>query len=467
MKRQFLRVYLGIALVLLAAAFATLFVVDREVRKAIDQRLEAEMGSWLFRLRNRLGTAENPEQRARLLDRLNDFSPFAIRLIPLAELELSTDEFRRLAAGEVVIVHTSEGRLVYSAFDDDEVLALGPLQRRLLPLRRRERFGAPPLPLPQKLPPPPWQGESLPAEPPFFRRFPFQETYLLLGILLGILVLIGTAVYLLLRPFERRIYALADVARQFGEGRLEIRATTGGGDAIGTLANAFNQMASRIGDLIAQQRELLRAVSHELRTPLARLFFLVDDAQNASIPQEKENYLRRIEASLQDLNDLVEELLAFVRLEGNAEPPSREAVEVSSVLTEITSLLADLRPELKVVVEGENLKLLAIPHLFRRAVLNLATNAARHARQQVRLACAQEGKVVQVIVDDDGPGVPPEARERIFEPFFRLDESRSADAGGAGLGLAIVQRIAALHRGQVRVEDSPLGGARFILSFPC
>ena len=108
----------------------------------------------------------------------------------------------------------------------------------------------------------------------------------------------------------------------------------------------------------------------------------------------------------------------------------------------------------------------AVPRLLRRAVLNLGTNAVRHARSRVRLSAASRGGRVWVHVDDDGPGVPPEARDRVFEPFFRMDASRTSDTGGAGLGLAIVQRIAQVHGGTVTVGEAPLGGARFTLELP-
>lgn len=459
MRRQFLRVYLGIAGVLLAAAFVILFVIDREIGRVVDQRLEDSMAPWVNRARLRLRRAQNPEERARILERLSEPAPFAIQLVPLSELKLSESDSVRLASGDPVLVATGESRMVYGQLDEDEVLALGPLPKRILP--RPRSFGPGPPRFEER------GHEPVPLRPgPLLEGPPFQGTYLMLGILLAILVLIGAAVYLLLRPFERRIWALADVARRFGEGELEARAAAGRDDAIAALATAFNQMADRIGALIAQQRDLMRAVSHELRTPLARLFFLVDDAQSAADAESRSRHLQRIETSLQDLNGLVEELLTFVRLEGSAEGPEREQVAVTPVLQEVAAVLTDLRPGLEVAVDETAIEVSAIPRLFRRAVLNLATNAARHARTRVTMTVRQEHERVMVVVDDDGPGIPPEARQRVFEPFFRLDESRSADSGGVGLGLAIVQRIAALHDGSIAVADSSLGGACFVLSFP-
>ena len=301
-------------------------------------------------------------------------------------------------------------------------------------------------------------------------RSPFSpqppSPYFLLGALLAILVLIGAAVYLLLRPFERRIYALADVARRLGEGKLTTRAPVAGRDAIATLAGTFNDMATRIEQFVERQQELLRAVSHELRTPLARLFFVVDDAQGAKTTAEKDRHLERIEGTLQEINELVEELLTFVRLEGDVAPPAKEPIQTQAVLEEVARQVAELRRDLILQVRCECPEVVGVPRLFRRAVLNLAANAARYARERVEITCTTAGDAVLVWMDDDGPGIPSEARQRIFEPFFRLDESRSASSGGTGLGLAIVQRIMALHGGQVRVEESPLGGARFTLSLP-
>lgn len=454
MRRQFLRVYIGIALVLLIAALATLYIVDREMRMVIERRMEETMDPWIKRIRLRLTRAGADEAlRAQALERLNNFTPFDLRLVPLAELELAAGPVERLNAGETVLLYSDEERMIYALLDGDEVIALGPLRGRMWGLRKGQLLH-------------PERPQHLGPDGPRPWRLPLQGAYFLLGALLAILLLIGAAVYLLLRPFERRIYALADVARNFGEGHLDSRAKADRDDAIGALAHTFNDMADRTGSFIERQKELLRAVSHEFRTPLARLFFLVDDAQGTSTPKEKDQFLDRIESSLQDLNDLVEELLTFVRLEGDAEQPARETVDVAAVLADISAVVSDLRGDLELTVDGGDLEIAAVPRLFKRAVLNLATNAARHARQRIEISCVRQEGTIELHVDDDGPGIPADSRQKIFEPFSRLDKSRTADSGGSGLGLAIVQRIAAVHGGQVRAEESPLGGARFILSFP-
>lgn len=483
MNRQFLRVYVGIALVLMLAGVGMHFLVEREVRQIADRRLEEAMAPWIEWVRTQLVAAGGPEQRTAALEKLNETAPFVIRLMRRGGAGLSGEESARLATEGSVLAGSGEERLFCAVFDENQVMVMGPLQPT--------RGGRPPFPrredrlLHPDRPPPPWGGDDSfahPDGPPFLHgggtfphpegppamRSPFspQPPYFLLGALLAILVLIGTAVYLLLRPFERRIYALADVARRLGEGQLDTRSPVAGDDAIATLAGTFNDMATRIEQFVERQQELLRAVSHELRTPLARLFFVVDDAQGAKTAAEKDRYLERIEGTLQEINELVEELLTFVRLEGDAAPPAKEPIQTQAVLEEVARQVMELRRDLTLQVHCECQEVVGVPRLFRRAVLNLAANAARYARERIEITCAVVGETVQVRMDDDGPGIPSEARQRIFEPFFRLDESRSASSGGTGLGLAIVQRIMALHGGQVRVEESPLGGARFTLSLP-
>jgi signal transduction histidine kinase len=101
-----------------------------------------------------------------------------------------------------------------------------------------------------------------------------------------------------------------------------------------------------------------------------------------------------------------------------------------------------------------------------RALSNLVDNAARYATSAVQITLSSYDGTVSVIVDDDGPGIPADDRERVFERFTRLDDSRARHKGGSGLGLAVVRSIVTRHHGRIRVDDSPLGGARFVAEFP-
>jgi signal transduction histidine kinase len=440
-RRQFLRVYLGIALVLVLAAAATMWLVEREFRVGLSQRFERAMVPRAAHIKERLLQVE-VDQRRQAAEDLQGLFGFNVELRTRAQLELA-DAVGDFAGGEPAIARTDSGRIIAVDIDGATAVVIGPFERRFRSRGERER-----------------QGDSL-----WWRFRAFRE-FFLIAALLGILVVIGVAVYLLLYPYERRIVALTEVARDFGAGKLESRAVEDRSDAIGALALTFNDMAGRIGGLIERQRELLHAVSHEFRTPLARLFFLLDDAQSSAKLEEKDQYLGRIEGSLQDLNDLVEELLAFVRLEEGGEQIARETVDIASQVADVALVVADLRGEIDLQIDCQSPEVMAVPHLFKRAVLNLATNAIRHAQVRVDIRIRCDAGFVEVIVDDDGPGIPVEVREQVFQPFFRVDESRHADSGGFGLGLAIVQRIMAVHDGRVIAGESGLGGARFTLYFP-
>ena len=434
MRQQFVRVYASIAAVLFVGAFATLFLANRAFQEARRAGFEERMTETVKRIRD--GARQVPGDAGRpgaAFDVLRESIRFPIRLEAMETAPLSPEQKGRLREGEIVAVFEGEEPRLYAALSEGQVMIMGPFP-----------------------PPKPGTGRG------YFRP----PDFLFIGVLAGILLMLGITIYVLIRPLERRIDALSDVAARFGRGDLDARAPVDRDDAIAELAGTFNRMAERIGDLVERQKELLRAVSHEFRTPLSRLFFLVDEAQAAKEPEEQGRHLARIQSTLTDMNDLVEELLTFVRLEGDTAEPARETVDVPSVVHEVIEGIPDLPGGLLLETLCDPVELSVVPHYFRRAVLNLITNAVRHAHEQVRITCSQENGTVHFSVEDDGPGIPEEARKKVLEPFFRLDESRSTGKGGTGLGLAIVQRVMALHGGGVSVAESPLGGARFTLLFP-
>lgn len=426
MRRHFLRIYLGIAAVLFLAAAATLLVANRTLEEIHRENARQRAIATASTVRDALSEAGDSRTRERILSALQATRRLRFERWTSAEGRLSAAEWQRLEAGETIGTEAEEGLVAVTLLRDGQVLAITFLRP------------------PDRLSP----------------------DFLFLAVLAGTLALVGVAFFLLVKPLERRIGALSATAERLGAGDLTARAAVEGADSIAELAATLNGMAERISRLVEGQRELLRGVSHELRTPLARLFFMLDDAQGAATAEEKDDVLERIQGSLSDLNDLVEELLTFVRLDGNAAPPALEKIDVPSVCKEMRRVVADLKEDFTVEVDCPPVEMMGFPRYFRRAVLNLVTNAARHARQRVRIACAVDGPDVRITVDDDGAGVPEHDRERIFEPFYRVDESRNSSIGGSGLGLAIVQRIVRLHGGKVVVGSSSMGGARFTLMLP-
>lgn len=283
------------------------------------------------------------------------------------------------------------------------------------------------------------------------------------------LVIIGFVVFFLIRPIELRLAKLEKTATRLAHGDLSVRLHAAEPDAIGHLEGTFNYMADRIESLIRSQQELTNAVSHELRTPIARIRFELEMLNMAMSQTEQERRLQEIDNDLSDLDKLIDELLTYAKL-GVTPPPMRfDEIVIEELLEDICEHLMPIHPDIhyqwtKAKTAPERVG--AEAHYLQRAVHNLISNASRYAKTQVQVFFDVMGENNLIYVDDDGLGIPKEDRERIFSPFTRLDTSRNRETGNYGLGLAIVRRIIRWHQGKVWIEDSPLGGARFILSWP-
>ncbi|VWC02035.1 ATP-binding protein [Burkholderia metallica] len=279
------------------------------------------------------------------------------------------------------------------------------------------------------------------------------------------------AVVLWVHYHWRDLRRLQEAARAFGAGTLSTRVKLSGKSNIYELSQQFNDMAARIEASIKQQREMMHGISHELKTPLARLEFglaLLAEPDETGRMRERRDALRR---DVRELDELVTELLTIGRLEQGASELAPMDVDVDalidSVAGNVTNDIVDRGITLDVSAHGAPSTHVCDPKLVARALLNLIRNGARYASRKVLLAAASDPSGALVLsVDDDGPGIPAAERARVFEPFQRLDSSRDRQTGGFGLGLAIVRRVALVHGGDVRLEDSPLGGARFVITLP-
>ncbi|MET0090218.1 MAG: ATP-binding protein [Candidatus Thiodiazotropha sp.] len=236
------------------------------------------------------------------------------------------------------------------------------------------------------------------------------------------------------------------------------------------LADTFNAMAERMQRLIHSHRELTGAVSHELRTPIARLRFRVDMLEEPLAEEDLQRHVQGMRKDIVELEELVSESLSYSRLD-------RERPELVLESVYLTDWLQALLIETEEDLSGVTTRLNSSPgdrqiqapldtRLMGRAVKNLLRNARRHAASQVTLRIACEAGEARILVEDDGSGVPEQERERIFEPFARLDAARDRESGGVGLGLAIVSQIARWHDGKAWVENTAEGGARFVIAWP-
>jgi len=284
-----------------------------------------------------------------------------------------------------------------------------------------------------------------------------------------LLLLLGMAALLWALPFWRKLARISSTAAAFGEGNFDVRAQIPNQSALAPLADTFNQMADRIQQLITSHKELTNAVSHELRTPIARLRFGVEMMESSGQPAERARYGEGVHRDLDELEGLVSELLTYARFD-------RKTLDLHMVEQALVPWLKDVMEQMgnevsahlqqDLPADANLVKARFEPRHLRRALGNLIHNASRYGNGVVRLTLEQQAGGYLIHVDDDGPGIPEAERERVFEPFSRIDSSRSRESGGYGLGLAIVRRVMESHRGSVTIASSPLGGSRFTIRLP-
>ncbi|MBP8928283.1 MAG: HAMP domain-containing protein [Ottowia sp.] len=289
--------------------------------------------------------------------------------------------------------------------------------------------------------------------------------------MLGLAGLVVMAVlFPVARRLTQRLEALQRGVQRWGEGDLSARLPEGGQDEVADLSRRFNAAAERVQSLMASQAALLQSqksllanASHELRSPLARIRMAVELSGTQGSPAARDE----IQRSITELDQLVDEILLASRLDAReADIGTVESVDLIGLLAEECARVGAVfeLPECtgEVVVPG-------VARLLRRAVRNLLENAVRHGRRtghaEVVAQLSLEGGYAVLHIDDRGPGVPPDQRERIFEPFYRLPGASERE-GGVGLGLALVRQIAARHGGSVACDNREGGGARFTLRLP-
>ncbi len=233
-------------------------------------------------------------------------------------------------------------------------------------------------------------------------------------------------------------------------------------DEVARLARTMNRMLDRLEDAAERQRVFVSDASHELRSPIAAIRTEIEVARREPRDADWEAVTDVVLAEEGRLEGIVDDLLALVRADEGTNSPDGSA-DVALTVTAETERPRRVPVAADVAAAGE--VALAVEHL-RRVVAHLLDNATRHADTRVVVTATSQGGWVRLHVDDDGPGIPPEDRERVFDRFTRLDEGRARDAGGAGLGLAVVRSLVEAAGGTVVAAESPLGGARIEVRLP-
>lgn len=261
---------------------------------------------------------------------------------------------------------------------------------------------------------------------------------------------------------------MASAARAMADGDWSQRVTATSADEVGELARAFNDMADELAQVDRMRRDLVANVSHELRTPIAalqaRLENLVDGVEAAD-PE----LLGSMLAQTERLSRLVEQLLDLSRLESGAVPLHREPVSVAQLIDSVAAEGRLHAPDRVIDVDVDpTLQVIADPDRLHQVLANLTANALRHGpvdRPVTLTGVARPGAVV-LSVTDEGPGIPDDEAERVFERFYRPDPDRPGTSGGAGLGLSIARWIVDLHGGDIRPSPNRPTGCVMVVTLP-
>jgi signal transduction histidine kinase len=281
---------------------------------------------------------------------------------------------------------------------------------------------------------------------------PIASWDLILSILATLAVAIALClfpVYRLTRPLAR----LTKAAETMGRGNLDTPMPETGSVEVRRAAHAFNEMQARIRRLVDGRTQMIAAISHDLRTPITRLRLRAEFVDEPEAQQ-------RMLADLDEMEAMIRSTLAFAREDSDRETPV--PLDLAQLLREIAADLPDVT--LLAVPRGDY-RMLGRPLALRRCFSNLIDNAIKYG-QRAEIGLTPRPTAITVTIDDFGPGIPPDQRDLVFRPFYRVEGSRNRDSGGTGLGLAIVQSIVLTHGGEISLGDRPGGGLRITLRLP-
>jgi len=421
MKKLFVQFYLLLFVCFLVMTMLVGLVYKFTAERAGRQSLDDLMKSSLYLMRSELREIP-PQQWNKTLKELDLNLSFNLRIEPMSKYKLDPRADQRMREGDIVALD-SEYTFIQRIPRSHYVLAVGPV-------------------------------------PYLF----YMHEMRILDITLMVFIAISLAfpVFIWMRPHWQEMLRLESAAQRFGEGHLEERIHFDSTSSFERLGIAFNQMADNINALIASKKRLIDGIAHELRTPLVRLRYRLEMSDNLSDGERA-----ALNRDIGQLEALIQELLTYARLD-------RPQNELQLTTPDFAAWIASYMDDARIVNPGHRLLLNHQPadygaldmRLMERVLDNLLNNALRYCQSTVTVNLTCDGPHAILSVEDDGPGIAPEERKRVFEPFVRLDPSRDRATGGCGLGLAIVHSIAQAMGGEVTCDESDAGGARFSFSWP-
>lgn len=422
MKKLFVQFYLLLFVCFLVMTMLVGLVYKFTAERAGRQSLDDLMKSSLYLIRSELREIP-PHEWSKTLKEMDLNLSFNMRIEPLNKFSLDAPTAQRLREGDIVALD-AEYTFIQRIPRSHYVLAVGPV--------------------------------------PYL--FYLHEMRILdMALLVFIAISLAFPVFIWMRPHWQEMLRIESAAQRFGDGHLTERIHFDRGSSFERLGVAFNQMADNINALIASKKQLIDGIAHELRTPLVRLRYRLEMSDNLS-DQER----IALNRDIGQLEALIQELLTYARLD---RPQNELHLTTPDLPAWLTSHIADVQSvnpdkHLRVTADSAAHYGALDMRLMERVLDNLVNNALRYCERDVSVSLSQEGVYACLQVDDDGPGIDEAERQRVFEPFVRLDPSRDRATGGCGLGLAIVYSIAQAMGGEVSCEASDTGGARFRFRWP-
>lgn len=380
---------------------------------------------------NELGMSEKENRDAQLNVLKQNFS-FPVNKKLKNALDLSAPQMRRLQRGDVLIKLDDKYQHqryihVFAPYGKTEfVLEIGPI--------------------------------------PLFNKYSPGVFLTSLLLLLAFIIMIGI---MIVRPLEKRFATLINSVEKVGVHKIPFIIRLSGNDDLNTLAERINEMSERISTLINYQSEFTHAISHDLKTPVSRLRFRLSLLESAKNNTERLSKIEGMHRDIDELTLLIGEILNLAKLQSN-----ENILEIKEL--KVDTLFTELKNDIELINQGKHILFLnhieqfyADKNYIKRAISNILTNSIRYANNRITLTIGTHEGKTSIIIEDDGLGIDPKDRVKIFEPFSTLDQSRNKQLGGFGLGLAITKKIVEWHAGNIWVEDSTnLGGAKFVILIP-
>lgn len=428
MRSIFLRFNLLVIISFLFLNFVISPIIDKVAYQCLEKQINQYFvslfqGPYFVTMKYLESIPEN--QIPQNIDELQENFGFGIKAVSMADLDITSSEKKLLDTGEILV--RGEADIFYQKIGGSELaVVMGPIS----------------------------------SFDEVFSLFTF-KFFSLLTILffMAILSLIWAV------PFWNDLKKVMDAADLFGKGSLNSRVKLGKRSQFRQLADIFNNMAERIEKLIKSHKLLVNAVSHELRTPISRVRFGLDMLDNSRKEPDRKKYFSGISEDIDELESIVSELLDYAGLDEKSKLVSFEKIETKKWFRDIFKKLAPLKNGKDLILDiskaPEFFK--GSPKFLMRAVENLIINGIKYCESRVIVEMEDLNEKIKINIVDDGCGIPEKDFSRVFEPFVRIDESRSRETGGYGLGLSIVKQIVKNHEGEVFVEKTDKGCSMVIL----